>query len=62
MSWKPIESAPTGETILVWAPHMNRPQFAVVWHDGAITDDEDDREPNITGATHWTPSLPPPTS
>ena len=59
-NWKTIESAPTFETILVWGPQMNRPQFASVWTDGTVFDDEGEWPPTITGATHWMPFPSPP--
>ncbi|WP_313666091.1 hypothetical protein [Shinella sp.] len=59
MNWQPIESAPVGRTVLVWADYMDEPELGVVGPAGRVREVDPEWGSEIYTATHWM-SLPEP--
>lgn len=55
MKWQPIETAPVGRTVLVWADYMDEPELANVWSKSLITRTDNERGSEFASLTHWMP-------
>lgn len=59
-SWRPIETAPKDEEILVWNKEMKRRAWTVIWSDEFGFVSSQTQFPFKHEFTHWTPIPKPP--